>query len=276
MYIDIWTKLFYDTQTNIDEDIFSLVLKEFLDITGIDYKFSNMTALEKVKKIKSELIDDPVYMNLLYEILNKYSYNMKYEIKDAIFALTNIEKLSNNKRIIKKILTSPIIQDVSFNDKNQFTISSTQYGKFTFEVASQHFKRNKKIKEYIRKNVLPHYCHQHTYFMASVFPEFYAITSLCRRYYFKSVYYHSYTYDKYNNSIIDLCYNIEMNKEEYYSLFEPKDILFILNKDIDEELAKVERDTNQPKKIFEILKIALYKQYLEMINSDNNTKTLKL
>lgn len=275
MYIDIWTKIFYDTETNIDEEIFYIVLKEFLNITDINYKFSNMTDLDKVMKIKNELIDEPVYINLLYEILNKYNYNMKYEIKNAIFALTNLEKLSKNKKTINKILTSPVIQDVSFNGKDQFTILSSQYGKFTFEVASQRFKRNKKIEGYIRKNELPHYCHQHAYFIASVFPEFYAITSLCR-YYFKDIYYHSYTYDKYNNLIIDFCYNTVMNKEEYYNLFEPKDILLILNKNIDEELRKVEMNTDQPKKRFGLLKIALYKQYLEMVNNEQKQKILKL
>lgn len=275
MYIDICTKIFYDTEADLDEGIFHLVLKEFLDITGLDYKFYNMTALEKVMKLKDELLDEPVYIDLLFELLNKYNYNMKYEIKDAIYALTKLEKLSKNKKVIKKVLTSPIIQDVSFNGKDQFTISSSQYGEFTFEVALRRFKRNKKIAKYIRENKLPHYCHQHAYFMASVFPEFYAITSLCS-YYFKSIYYHSYTYDKSNNSIIDLCYNIVMNKEEYYNLFEPKDILLILNKDIDEELVKAEMNTNQPKKRFGLLKIALYKQYLEMIDNEQKTKILKL
>ena len=77
MYIDICTKILYDTETDVDEGIFHLVLKEFLDTTNLNYKFSNITALEKVMKLKGELIDEPVYIDLLFEILNKYNYNMK-------------------------------------------------------------------------------------------------------------------------------------------------------------------------------------------------------
>ena len=67
-----------------------------------------------------------------------------------------------------------------------------------------------------------------------------------------------------------------MNKEEYYHLFEPKYILFILNKDIDEELIKAEMNTNQQKERFGLLKIALYRQYLEMTDNEQKTKKLKL
>ncbi len=278
MFLDSCSKIFYDTETDLDEKIFHTVLKEFLEATDLDCKFeNNMTFIQKVKTIQNNLMRnlEYEYINLLSEILTKYGYNMKYEIKDAIFDLSNLEKPSKNKSAIKSILTSPIIQDVSFDGKRKFIISSSKYGDFTFELASHYFKRNKKISTYIRKNELPGYCHQHAYFLAKVFPDFYAITSLCS-YYFKDIYYHSYTYDTYNNSIIDLCYNSIMSKEKYYSLFEAKDISVILNKDIDEELLIAERNTNQPKARYELLKIALYKQYLEKIESEQKTKNLKL
>ena len=100
--------------------------------------------------------------------------------------------------------------------------------------------------------------------MAHIFPELYSITSQCR-YYFKGFYYHSYTYNQTESAIIDLCYNSIIDKNQYYNIFEPQNISVILNSNVDKELDIINSKTNPESNIYHLLKIALYKEYLQNI-----------
>jgi len=252
----------------LNDKIFDIVLQEFLNRINTNINFNNCsTPTDKVLTLKEQYIYTSNYVKLFFEIIQKYNYNTKQEIKDAIFNLCHLKNPNKNKDIIKELLNSPIIDDISFNGKNEFVISSEQYGKFVVELASYYFKNNKKMSKYMKNNQLPNKCHNHAYFMSEVFNNFYAITSLCR-YYFKGNYYHSYTYDKEKNSIIDLCYNSIIDKESYYKIFEPKDISVILNSNVSKELELTNKKTDQYPFRCPLMKIALYKQYLNSIGFD--------
>ena len=270
-----------DEELNIE--IFDLVLEEFLKKSKHNFKFEDCdNSMDKVLGIKADYIYTSKYINLFFKILKKYKYNMKQEIQDAMYNLGHLEDPNKNVEVINKLIKSPVIQDISFNGKNEFLITSKQYGDFAFELASLHFKNNTKMMDYMKNNPLPNHCHMHAYFMSELFKDFYSITSLCK-FYFKGRYYHSYTFDKDSNSIIDLCYNAVIDKDTYYKIFEPEDVSVILNSKVDEELTLTEEKTKQYFDRCYLLKIALYKQYLNSIgykgdlqNAPNIQKLKKL
>lgn len=284
--MDICTEILNSFEINNEElniEIFDLVLKEFLKKSKHKFEFIDCeNSMVKVLGIKEDYVYNSKHIKLFFKILKKYKYNMKNEIQDAIRNLGSLQDPNKNAEIINKLIKSPVIQDVSFNGRNEFSISSKQYGDFVFELASLHFKNNVEMMDYMKNNPLSNHCHMHAYFMSQLFKDFYAVTSLCK-YYFKGVYYHSYTFDKDSNSIIDLCYNAIIDKGTYYRLFEPEDISVILNSKVKEELALTCKKTKQCFDRCYLLKIALYKQYLTSIgyegdleNAPNISKIKKL
>lgn len=61
-----------------------------------------------------------------------------------------------------------------------------------------------------------------------------------------------------------------MDKESYYEMFEPHDISVVLNSEVGEELRLTNLKSNQPFCRLEVLRIALYKQYLDSIGYHGN------
>ena len=259
----------------LNDEIYDLALQDFLNSVdaGDTFTFNDCpTPGSKVRGLKDQHIYTSKYNKLFFEILAKHNYNMRQEIKDAMFSLGHLENPSKNKDVIKRLLGSPIIQDISFNGKNEFTISSEQYGDLVMELASYYYRKNQRMTDYMKNNPLPNRCHNHAYFMSEVFADFYAITSLCR-YYFKDTYHHSYTHDTDRNAIIDLCYNGIVDKEQYYNIFQPQDVSVILNSKVAEELSLTNLKTEQYWDRCNLLKIALYKQYLSSAGYQGNLET---
>lgn len=62
-----------------------------------------------------------------------------------------------------------------------------------------------------------------------------------------------------------MCYNSIIDKDEYYNIFEPKELSIIQNRKVEEELRITNEKTNQNRDRCQLLKITLYKQYLESI-----------
>ena len=248
-----------------NDELYAQVLQEFLGGITENITFNGtMTSGMKVRKLKDQYIYTSKYVKTFFDILEKYNYNMKQEIKDAMFHLGNLKDPNKNEKLITKLLNSPVIDDISFNGKDKFTIFSDKYGKTDLELATSYFKDNQVVIDYIENTNLPRKCHQHTLFLSELFEDNYSITSLCR-YYFRNGYYHSYSYDKENNKIIDLCFNGVVNKDEYYNIYEPKDISIIPNDEVDIELALTDTKSNQDPSRCGLLKIALYKEYLNFM-----------
>jgi len=266
--MDICKGIFEKCETALakkDEQLYSLVLEEFLKLASPSVDFGYLqTAGEKVRYLQSHYVYNSPYCKEFFDILKKHGYYISEEIKDAIFYLGHLERHNNNKDLITKLLNSPVIDDITFNGKNKFTITSEELGEYSFYVASLYFKNNPIMKEYIRTHELPNKCHQHVYFMSNAIGNTAAVTSICPVY-FVGKYYHSYTWDQKNNFIIDLCSNAIMEKNDYYRLFEPEELSVILSQNIEDELAYTNLKSSQPLSRHHLLKIALYKQYLQSI-----------
>lgn len=245
-----------------NEKIFELILQEYLNIVGDRFKFFCTSSLDKVVGLKSYVYSSED-ISLFLELLNKYGYNMKMDIIEAIIKLGELENPNRNKKLIKSLICSPVIDDICLK-RSSFDIYS-EYGRFSFEVAKNYFRKNRVMSKYIETTELPNRCHDHTDFMSRVFEDNFSITSLCD-YYFGSGYYHSYSFDKSSNTIIDLANNLIMEKSLYDNLFNPREISIISNGNIAEENEIVKRKTKQSILRCKLLRIALYKEYLRSIN----------
>ncbi len=67
-------------------------------------------------------------------------------------------------------------------------------------------------------------CHFHTKTLTEMYPHLYSTTSLVASMYDNTSYYHTYCVDKDSNEVIDLCYDMIMDKEQYYKLFKCQEI----------------------------------------------------
>lgn len=266
--MDIGKKRIQETELNNkkrNQKIAKLILQEFYNMTGLKFKSTDLKIpLEILINVRSQHIYTSPDTTLFSQLLEKYHYNIKMEIIEAINNLGNLKDPNKNEELIKTLLNSPIIQDISFNGIDTFTIWSEQYGKFVFELATYYFRTNKQVTDYIQTNPLQQNCHKNTYGMSKIFDDFYAITSLCQHY-FQGHFYHSYTFDHERKTIIDLCHNVVMNKSQYDCLFQPQEISVIINNQVERELALTLQKTSQKKDRCQLLKIALYKQYLNSI-----------
>lgn len=241
------------------------IISEFLGLIDekITFENSNDYPITKLINLEKRFVYKSEYIDLFFELLKKYGYNTKQEIIGAISSLGNLSDPANNSRVIKNLLNSPFIDDISYDGKGLFRITSERYGIIDINLASHHFRNTDSIRNYVLNNSLPNRCHNHTLFLRAVMPAYTAVTSLCSSY-FKGQYYHSYSVDENGEFVIDLCSNAVIGKDSYDFIFEPEEISRVLNSNITSELKITNRNTNQPIERFALLKIALYKQLLTL------------
>lgn len=255
-----------------NEVIFETILDIYTQTIKKDFIFKGCNnAIDKVLSLKHSYVYDSPYCDIFFDLLKLYGYNFKQEIKDAIDNLGRLENPNDNKAIIESLLKSPVIQDISFNGRDKFTIYSEQFGTTYFTLASHYFNYVEKIKEYIKHEQLNARCHHHTLFLADILPDFYAITALCK-YYFYGNYYHSFTYNPDENVIIDLCVNAVLDKDRYYYLYEAKDIVKTKNSDFSDIMRLVDQKSLHLEDYIAPLRLALYKQYLDYIGYNGSLK----
>jgi len=252
-----------------NEEIFRKVLDEFYSVTNTKHIYKillrkSYSNIDEFLKLKNKYIYNSKDINEFFSILTRYNYKYTHEYIDLIYDLAHLQNPNRNLKVIKKYLNSPVIDDVSFNGKDCFTIITSLIGKLEFILASKYYANNENISEYISFNNLVNRCHDNTLFMAQFFEDYYSITSLCPNY-FSGFYHHSYTLNSEESLITDLGFNIVMDKTIYYKLFESKDVSVILNKNILKELEITNTKTNQQYNRCTLLKIALYKEYLNHI-----------
>ena len=211
-------------------------------------------------------------IKLIFDILANYNFNLESEIYYIIAKLAFLKNFAYNKNKLDKLLSSPIIDDISFNN-GIFTIYSQSCGNYSFGVASYFFKDNKAVIDYIKQNQnkLEAICHYNTEFLTEQYPNLYAVTTKCLSAFANYRYYHSYAYEKSNDIVIDLCLNAIMNRKDYERLQHPLIVSQIQGKDIDTEFANIDKSFYDLSEInTRLLIIALHKEY--MLNQHKNDK----
>lgn len=272
---------YYDDLSFIHNgEIFEDVIEEFKKRTKINIDTSCKLPYEiknSEKKVKDGVVllnkyaFNPEYAELIYKILNQYKYYMGTFIKDAIRVLGNLEDPNKNSNIIRDFLNLPFIQDITFDSKNTFKIFSEKYGEFIFLLADRTIKdssliKNKVLLEYINslkrtaENLKD--CHGHATNILNRIPNFYTITSLCANYFVEG-YYHSYSYIKSLDMVLDLTSNIFMDKKIYDSLYKPIELVNMRNDKLIKYFTDYVKDIETSVKC-DLLKVAIYNQLSNM------------
>ena len=192
------------------------------------------------------------YRDSLYELLEKAGYNFNSEIKMVIreicttngfnkYDASSLEdKDSGGYKSVRKIGIN--------NEDGSYTIYGHNDGEeYKFYRADTFFANNEQLMEYIRENAGKNECHKHTEFLQSVFPEGVSITSYCPRFMGSNYYAHSYM--EINGMIVDLNFNMVMDKESYYRLIQPTELIRINNNEVEGYKEAVEHAlSNDPDK----------------------------
>ena len=255
---------------NLDDELYKKVYDEFCEKTKIQFNKKGFNTYgDIVRDIKDNYVYTSEYTDLFFDILKKYNYNLEHEITDAIFDIVYSKNSYEQNNTIKKYMFSPIIKDISIENKGKINIYST-FGDFEYILADYYFKGNKQIHNYLKTHQLRNRCHDNTYFLSKTLKDSYTIVSLCKAY-FQGMYHHSYTYDKETGLIIDLCRKSLIKKDDFDKLYKPKEIIRLKNKNINNILEVVDR--NLPyNDLCQILRIGLY---YEINNKDKEKKYIK-
>ena len=214
----------------------------------------------------------PDYMDLFYNAANQYGYNRLDEIKQAVYMLGELPNPNVNKERIMSLLNIPIIQDVSFDSKDTFTIYSSEYPEIRFQLANKFLEGNAEIEEYFESTTLPNLCYQHTTFLADQFHDNLSTVATCEGL-FHHPYHHAYSITPDNETVIDLTYNAVFSQDTFNRLERPKKVLYSKNyneliRDVQEAL----KNSNLDPDSYYLLQAAIYEEYL----SQENTSTKKL
>lgn len=241
---------------DIYDEIFKHI-KENITFTGCN------SYIEKVISLKNEFIYTSDYLEIFFDLLTKYKYRPKHEIKDAVYILGELDNPNKNSEVIKRFLHSPYIDDISFDTYDTFTLISEKLGTFSFQLAKSYFHQHEGVLSYMNANRMRNHCHMHTKRLAYLFPEMQTVTSLCQNY-FVDRYYHSYTHDLESDRVIDLCANMIMDYKEYCQLYMPEEIMVLPNKMYVNFWAEAMRKSHQDLNRCEVLSMALYRQLLDL------------
>lgn len=256
-----------------NDDIALKIIEEYQDEIGIIYNFictspydENSEMMKHVSQLVSLINGVSITSErgkILYNLLCKYDYNFLLDIRETIGTLGNLSNPNNNKKVIDTALNYSVIDDISFNGKDTFTIFSEQYGNFEFLLAREYFRGNKKLICYMDDNKLLGRCHRNVEEMSSLFPDFYSITSLLTSF-FEGFYYHSYSYDETEDTVVDLCSNAVFTNECFKRLMEPKEIMKVKNSKISKYYKKVNKNTQDISGWSIIFRSAIYMQLKNM------------
>ncbi len=206
------------------------ILQQYQDLSGsrIDYNLYGGKPASVLRKYKY-LNYGKESLNILFQLLDKYNYNKNYEIKDAIDRLNSpyTDRIDSDER--DRYLHSPYIDDIML-DGSKLTIESEQLGRTEFIFADHYFGGNGDVTNYLRFGNTHNNCHLNVEVMSKIFPNLYSVTSICKFVFNDTIFYHSYCFDEDTNQVIDLCYNLVMDKDSYYKLFKCEEVFKIHGK----------------------------------------------
>ena len=130
-------------------------------------------------ELKMAILFEPDYIKPFYDIAKYFGYDERGMIRDAIRHLGMLENPNENEEIIHSLLKLPVIDDISFDSKDTFSIFSEKLGDYHFVVATEALKDNQELMEYLEKVPFASRCYSHTLILAGLFEDNYSEVSLC-------------------------------------------------------------------------------------------------
>lgn len=201
------------------------------------------------------------YREELIAGLNKIGITYEEFQKESIYSLilSVTRNASNVGLLISVFKRSNIIKDLIEYEEGKYKLSTNSFGDIYFERANKYFEGDVETIEYVKNlgSKIIDGCHDVSLYLMKKYPSFEAITSICTKV-LNSKFYHSFVVN--GDITIDLTSNLVMRKDDYYMLNSVIE-LSILNhqKYLEEKDESI--DFDESKTLYELLRIALYKQF---------------
>lgn len=217
------------------------------------------------------LVFDECYQEYILALLGNNHYYMKTFIKDLIKMLGNSKTEEERKIIIDQYQKLLLINNIKYNGVDRYTIQSA-YGDYSFTLADRVLE-DPEIISYIRNEDHRKTCHENATKLLNAYDDIYTICSLVRNY-FVGYYYHSYSYIKEKDLVLDICSNMLMERQEFDDLFGVRELLFMRNDELRKEYFTTIRQVKSKLDDESVLKCALYHQAKGLESNPNEKKII--
>ena len=219
-------------------------------------------SIEVYSKLKLWLFK--FYNKQLLDGLNYIGIDYKKFKKELICSfILGITRNRSNTNLFYDILKSfEIIEKMTCYDDGTYEIITKDFEKIQFIKAEDNFINDKEVLEFVDNlgNNIQNSCHEISFYLIQKYETFKAVTSICKKG-IDNNYYHSFVLDDENN-VIDFTGNVIMPKEQYYMLHTVKELNCISYTDYLKE-KDLSINNDESKTLYDLLRNALYKQYLE-------------
>ena len=241
-------KLIKYINNNIDDDLFKIAN------TNNSLEVFNKLKVWLFKFYNKQLLDGLNYIEAYYE---RFKKGLIYSL------ILGVTRNKSNTDLLYDILKSAnIIEKMIVYEDDTYEIISKDFGKIQFMKAEDSFINDKETLDFIRnlEDKIQDGCHEISFYLIEKYEMFKAVTSICKKGIDNS-YYHSFILDDENN-VIDFTANLIMPKEQYYLLQEVNELNCINYKEyLEEKDNSIKFD--ESKTLYNLLRNAIYKQYLE-------------
>ena len=241
-------KLINYINNNIDDDLFKIAN------TNDSIEVFNRLKVWLFKFYNKQLLDGLNYIGADYE---RFKKGLIYSL------ILGVTRNKSNTDLLYDVLKSAnIIEKMIVYDDGTYEIISKDFGKIQFIKAEDSFINDKETLDFINKlgDKIQDGCHEISFYLIEKYEIFKAVTSICKKGIDNS-YYHSFILDNENN-VIDFTANLIMLKEQYYFLQEVNELNCINYKEyLEEKDNSIKFD--ESKTLYNLLRNAVYKQYLE-------------
>ena len=216
-------------------------------------------------ELKMAMLFEPDYIKQFYEIATHFGYDERGMIKDCIELLGLLKNPNQNKEVIHGLLQLPVIDDISFDSKDTFSIFSEKLGDYHFIVATEALKDNQELIEYLEETPFANRCYFHTAMLSGIFEDNYSEVSICKDI-FGSDCYHAYSVTPDRKTVIDLTFNGIFTMEDFKRLEEPHPFYSEQFERLKYDIWYAEENSGlDPGDFNLLLQAALYRKYLDEI-----------
>lgn len=177
------------------------------------------------------------------------------------FILGIMRNKSNTDLFYDVIKNANIVKQITVDKDNNYRIITNDFGNIQFIKAEEKLKNDIETMQYIEKlgENMKDGCHEISFYLIKKYTDFKAVTGICKKGLGKK-YYHSFVIDDMNH-VIDLTANLIMPREIYELLQDVDELNCIdYHQYLEEANASIQFDKS--KTLYELLRNALYKQYM--------------
>ncbi len=247
-----------DISDTRDEEKYTTILnliEERLGNTIRDEGLSEYENFDRTLQIAVVSYEDyPTYLEVFDECAYDNGFNPNTYIDYAIKKIT--EDRTNYKAFINGLLKSEIIQECNYVDGIYSIVCGSV--DVEFRKASEYYKGNEVISEYIGRSFRKGGCHENALFLLNQLKKGEAVTVKMKDI-VGEYFYHSYY--RCDGIVTDLNNNVVMDEEDYNLIYSPLILSVVKIDEYDDRLKEVNANTKHS--LIGLLAIAIYQEYID-------------